>query len=77
MHPQVHANEILKSGRRARNVRRTDDRRAVKLYARIARKPKGIRTPDPHTASVKATVLVRSAVSKEWRSVQLDEQFSC
>ena len=38
---------------------------------------KGIRTPDPHTARVKATVLVRSAVSTEWPSVQLDEQFSC
>ena len=38
---------------------------------------KGIRTPDPHTASVKATVLVRSAVSTEWSSVQLDELFSC
>jgi transposase len=33
--------------------------------------------PDPHTASVKASVLGRSAVSTEWRSVQLDEQFSC
>jgi hypothetical protein len=29
-----------------------------------------------HTARVKATVLVRSAVSTEWPSVQLDEQFS-
>jgi hypothetical protein len=33
--------------------------------------------PEPHTARVKATVLVRSAVSTEWRSVQLDGQFSC
>ena len=38
---------------------------------------KGTRTPDPHTARVKTTVLGRSAVSTEWRSVQLDAQFSC